>query len=139
MFEDRYCFAEIDVDLSSCEFVLDDVPTLPPECVVPRDPLPPFPEAEENTDEVPPYERLMRKHAAPEAPEKSIDEEVDEEGIEDKDPFEAFTEVGDAELKPAVIVGGEELTDDEITPIDGELLVAISTLDEQPSPLKRKP
>lgn len=58
----------------------------------PRD-LPAIPSEDDPTEDVPVYDRLHRKYAAPLPPESSIEDDVAAEGIEDKDPFEEFPEV----------------------------------------------
>lgn len=58
----------------------------------PRD-LPAFPSEDDPTEDVPVYDRLHRKYAAPLPSESSIEDDVAAEGIEDKDPFEEFPEV----------------------------------------------
>jgi hypothetical protein len=58
------------------------------------DELEPYPGEDDPTDELPAYARLNRKYAAPTPPDHSIDDDVEEAGIEDRDPFEEFVEVG---------------------------------------------
>lgn len=89
----------------------------------------PYPDIDEPTDEVNPYERLMRRYAHAAEPELSIEEEMEREGIEDRDPFAEFVEVGAAELAepttedPAAL--SDELADlsaDALEPVDADAL-----------------
>ncbi len=58
----------------------------------------PVPLDDDPTDEVPPYERLMRRYAHPAEPDLSIEEEIEREGLADEDPFAGFAEVAAVEL-----------------------------------------
>lgn len=107
---------------------------------VPKTPAP-YPDIDEPTDEVDPYERLMRRYAHSAEPELSIEEEMEREGIEDRDPFAEFAEVGPAELAepttedPAAL--SEELADlsaDALEPMDGDALEPLESEAVQPAP-----
>lgn len=102
-------------------------------------PTHPLPDTDDPTDEVNPYERLMRRYAHSDEPELSIEEEMEQEGIEDADPFAAFTEVAATELveptteDPAALA---ELSGDALEPLEAD---ALTPLDEPaPEPTRRR-
>lgn len=80
---------------------------------MPKDPTIPYPADDDPTDEVPPFERLMRRHAKPVGPDVTIEEEIEREGIEDGDPYAGFPPVEDVELSdPIGVEAGEDTAAD---------------------------
>ncbi len=99
-----------------------------------RTPLPPFPVDDDPTDEVPPFERAMRKHASSAEPELTIEEEIEREGIEDRDPFELFDAVPERELTDPGFLSPEE---EALPELDPEALVGVD--EPEPRPHGRSP
>ena len=90
---------------------------------MPKDPTAPFPADDDPTDEVPPFERLMRRHAKPVGPDVTIDEEIEREGIEDADPYAGFSPVEDAELSDPV---GVEAMDVDVAALGPSEVAALA-------------
>lgn len=85
----------------------------------PRD-LPAIPSEDDPTEDVPVYDRLHRKYAAPLPSESSIEDDVAAEGIEDKDPFEEFPHVPEVMevVEPAEAEAFAELPVHALLPAD---------------------
>jgi hypothetical protein len=80
--------------------------------VTKSDELSPYPGEDDPTDELPAYARLHRKYAPPLGRDHSIEDDIAAAGIEDRDPFAGFADVGPE--APEVLT---PLADDEVDDI----------------------
>ena len=83
----------------------------------------PYPIDDDPTDEVNPYERLMRRHAVAAGPDVTIDDEIEDEGIEDEDPFAGFVEMAPIE----VALAEAEASIEPLGELDAEALEPLGT------------